>query len=121
MRGVWIEPNSVFAPPRAAALRWLRHNGERCPGHPNLETGHQATREEGNVELRQLRYFVTVAQTRHFGEAAQLLHMAQSPLSQAIRQLESQVGATLFRRTTRRVVRSPKSRGPGHVPRQQFA
>lgn len=55
------------------------------------------------MEIRQLRYFVTVAQTRHFGQAAALLHMAQSPLSQAIRQLESQVGATLFHRTTRRV------------------
>jgi DNA-binding transcriptional LysR family regulator len=55
------------------------------------------------VEIRQLRYFVTVAQTRHFGQAAERLHMAQSPLSQAIRQLESQVGATLFNRTTRRV------------------
>jgi DNA-binding transcriptional LysR family regulator len=55
------------------------------------------------VEIRQLHYFVTVAQTRHFGRAAERLHMAQSPLSQAIRQLESQVGATLFHRTTRRV------------------
>jgi DNA-binding transcriptional LysR family regulator len=55
------------------------------------------------METRQLRYFVTVARTRHFGQAAERLHMAQSPLSQAIRQLESQVGATLFHRTTRRV------------------
>jgi DNA-binding transcriptional LysR family regulator len=55
------------------------------------------------VEIRQLRYFVTVAQTRHFGQAAERLHMAQSPLSQAIRQLESQLGVTLFHRTTRRV------------------
>ena len=59
------------------------------------------------MELRQLRYFVTVARTRHFGEAAELLHMAQSPLSQAIRQLESQLGATLFHRTTRRVELTP--------------
>ncbi|QYN33897.1 LysR family transcriptional regulator [Pseudonocardia sp. DSM 110487] len=59
------------------------------------------------MEIRQLRYFVTVAQTRHFGQAAERLHMAQSPLSQAIRQLESQVGATLFNRTTRRVDLTP--------------
>ena len=59
------------------------------------------------MEIRQLRYFVTVAETRHFGQAAEQLHMAQSPLSQAIRQLESQIGATLFTRTTRRVELTP--------------
>ena len=59
------------------------------------------------MEFRQLRYFVTVARTCHFGQAAEQLHMAQSPLSQAIRQLEAQVGATLFNRTTRRVELTP--------------
>ena len=59
------------------------------------------------MEIRQLRYFIAVAETRHFGQAAERLHMAQSPLSQAIRQLESQVGATLFTRTTRRVELTP--------------
>jgi DNA-binding transcriptional LysR family regulator len=59
------------------------------------------------VEIRQLRYFVTVARTRHFGQAAERLHINQSPLSQAIRQLEAQVGATLFNRTTRRVDLTP--------------
>lgn len=55
------------------------------------------------MELRQLEHFVAVAEEGHFTRAASRCHISQSALSTSIRLLEQDLGADLFRRTTRRV------------------
>lgn len=56
------------------------------------------------MELRHLKYFVTVAKTKNFSEAARRLFITQGTLSQQIRQLEGEIGSQLFERTRHSVI-----------------
>tara|TARA_R110002167_G_scaffold19692_1_gene72372 strand:+ start:65590 stop:66465 length:876 start_codon:yes stop_codon:yes gene_type:complete len=55
------------------------------------------------LDIRQLYYFVTVAEEEHVARAAERLHISQSPLSRQIAQLEEKLGLTLFERKAKRI------------------
>lgn len=59
------------------------------------------------IELRAWRQFLVLAQTLHFGRAAQRLHMTQPPLTLAMQQLERRLGTVLFERSRRSVALAP--------------
>ena len=61
------------------------------------------------MELRTLKYFLTVAREENFTRAAELLHITQPTLSRQLMQLEEEVGAQLFNRLSRRT--TPASMG----------
>src|SRR5258707_2284493 len=54
------------------------------------------------MELRQIRSFLSIAETLHFGRTAELIHLSQPALSLQIRALEEQVGVRLFERNRRK-------------------
>jgi DNA-binding transcriptional LysR family regulator len=59
------------------------------------------------MEMRQIRFFVTVAEERHFGRAAERMYVPKPALSQHVRRLERELGAELFDGSTRELRLTP--------------
>ncbi|WP_439380785.1 LysR family transcriptional regulator [Amycolatopsis lexingtonensis] len=74
-----------------------------------------------DLDLRLVRYFVTVADELHFGRAAARLYISQPALSKQIRRLEAEVGAPLLVRDSRHVTLTPRGERFLHLARQLLA
>lgn len=59
------------------------------------------------MNLRDLKYFVNLAETRHFGRAAEISHVSQPTLSMQLKKLEDELGVSLFERNNRNVMLTP--------------
>lgn len=81
--------------------------GRRIFGMLNAIESLRTARGVARIELRQLRYFVTLAEELHFGRAASREHIVQSALSQQLQRLERELRVRLLERTTHHVRLTP--------------
>ncbi|MCW8905508.1 LysR family transcriptional regulator, partial [Sedimenticola sp.] len=70
------------------------------------------------MNLRDLNYIIAVAETRHFGKAAERCFVSQPTLSGQIKKLEEELGVTLFERSNRSVTVTPVGEEILHHARQ---